>query len=44
MSGPVTAEQAATVMGCDPSRAARLAGDMEREGLIVTVGLALQLP
>ncbi len=44
MHGPVASEQVAAVMGCDASRAARLAGDMEREGLIVTIGLAVQLP
>jgi A/G-specific adenine glycosylase len=44
MSGPVTSDQASAVMRCEPSRAARLASDMEREGLLVTIGLALHLP
>jgi A/G-specific adenine glycosylase len=44
MSGPVTSDQASAVMRCEPSRAARLASDMESEGLVVTIGLALQLP
>jgi A/G-specific adenine glycosylase len=44
VGGPVSVEQLPVVMGCDADRATRLAGDMEREGLIISARLALRLP
>ena len=43
-AGPVTAEQLPVVMRCEPARAGRLTNDLEREGLVVRVGLAVCLP
>jgi A/G-specific adenine glycosylase len=42
--GPVRHEMLAGVMECDPPRAERLADDLERDGLVVRRGRALQLP
>ena len=42
--GPVRPERLAVVMGCDARRAQRLAGDLERDGLVVRRSRALQLP
>jgi A/G-specific adenine glycosylase len=43
-AGPVTAEQLPVVMRCKATRAGRLTNDLEREGLVVRVGLAVCLP
>jgi A/G-specific adenine glycosylase len=42
--GPVPVERVAAVMRCDAARAARLAGDLQREDLVVQRGQALRLP
>ncbi|MBK5330628.1 MAG: A/G-specific adenine glycosylase [Ilumatobacteraceae bacterium] len=42
--GPVPMKLVAAVMACDAARAARLAGDLQREDLVVQHGQALQLP
>jgi A/G-specific adenine glycosylase len=43
-AGPVTTGQLPTLMRCDAARACRLTNDLEREGLVVRVGLAVRLP
>jgi A/G-specific adenine glycosylase len=42
--GPVSVKRVAAVMRCDAARAARLAGDLQREDLVVQHGQVLQLP
>lgn len=42
--GPVRYERLTGVMECDAARAERLADDLERDGLVVRRGRALQLP
>ncbi|MEO7369547.1 MAG: hypothetical protein ABIZ69_01715, partial [Ilumatobacteraceae bacterium] len=44
VGGAVTRERLDDVMGCDSTRAGRLAGDLEREGLVVSDGRSLRLP
>ncbi len=44
LAGPVAVDRLAAVMGCEADRAARLASDLEREGLIIATGIALRLP
>lgn len=44
VAGPIAHDRLATVMGCDADRAVGLANDMEREGLVTTIGLAVRLP
>jgi A/G-specific adenine glycosylase len=44
VAGPVASHRLAEVMGCDAVRARRLTCDLEREGLLITVGIALRLP
>jgi hypothetical protein len=44
VAGPIAPDRLAAVMGCDVERAVGLASDMEREGLVITVGLAVRLP
>ncbi|MEP7201426.1 MAG: A/G-specific adenine glycosylase [Ilumatobacteraceae bacterium] len=44
VAGPLPVAGLAAVMACDDARAERLAADLEREGLIVRVRSALQLP
>ena len=44
VAGPIAHDRLATVMGCDTDRAVGLANDMEREGLVTTIGLAVRLP
>ena len=43
-AGPVTTEQLPVVMRCEAARAGRLTNDLEREGLVVRVELAVCLP
>ena len=44
VAGPIAHDRVSVVMECEPGRAARLAGNLEREGLVVTIGNALRLP
>ena len=44
VAGPIAHDQLAAVMGCDADRAVVLARDLEREGLVTTVGLAVRFP
>lgn len=44
VAGPVAHDQLAAVMACDAYRAVGLASDLEREGLVITVGLAVCIP
>ena len=44
VAAPVAHDRLAVVMGCDADRAARLAADMHLEGLVITAGLAVELP
>jgi A/G-specific adenine glycosylase len=44
VEGPIAGDRLAAVMRCDADRAVALASDMEREGLVATVGLAIRLP
>ncbi len=42
--GPVSVRRVTAVMRCDATRAARLLGDLQREGLVAQRGGAVQLP
>lgn len=44
IEGPVSTEGLAAVMGCESERATRLAGDLQREGLLVATRIAVCLP
>jgi A/G-specific adenine glycosylase len=44
VAGPVDADRLAAVMGCDAARATRLAGDLQRDGLVVMSQSAARLP
>ena len=44
VAGPIAHDQLPAVMGCNADRAGGLARDLEREGLVTTVGLAVRLP
>ena len=43
-AGPVATERLAAVMGCDTTRAQRLATDLHREGLVIATRIAVHLP
>ena len=42
--GPVPIDRVPAVMGCDPVRAYRLAGELHREGLVMADCIAIRLP
>jgi A/G-specific adenine glycosylase len=44
VTGPVPVDRVAAVMGCDPVRASRLAGELHREGLVMADRIAIRLP
>jgi A/G-specific adenine glycosylase len=44
VTGPVPIDRVAAVMGCDPARAHRLAGELHHEGLVIATGIAWCLP